>query len=60
MVIGGGRLDKIFYDKFLEFAGGPDAKVVVIPTAAGDAYFERDPKLEGLNKTEFRRVKRLR
>jgi cyanophycinase len=32
LVIGGGALD-IFYEKFKELVGGPDAPIVVIPTA---------------------------
>ena len=33
LIIGGGRLDSLFYGKFMELAGGPDAPIVVIPTA---------------------------
>lgn len=33
LIIGGGRLDSLFYGKFMELAGGPDAPVVIIPTA---------------------------
>lgn len=43
MIIGGGRLDDLFYQKFMEFAGDANAPIVVIPTAAGDGFFE-DPK----------------
>ena len=32
LVIGGGAGD-FFYEKFMELAGGPDAPIVVIPTA---------------------------
>lgn len=34
LIIGGGRLDSLFYGKFMELAGGPDAPIVVIPTAS--------------------------
>ena len=33
IIIGGGRLDSLFYGKFMELAGGEDAPIVVIPTA---------------------------
>ena len=42
MIIGGGRLDSSFYQKFQELAGGKDAPIVVIPTAAGDDFFKRE------------------
>lgn len=33
IIIGGGRLDSLFYGKFMELAGGPNAPIVVVPTA---------------------------
>jgi len=33
---GGGRLDPAIYEKFVELAGGPDARVVLIPTAGAE------------------------
>lgn len=38
---GGGRLDPAIYDRFVELAGGADARVVLIPTA-GTAYGSHD------------------
>lgn len=37
VIAGGGELSQDIYDKFIELAGGTDAKVVVIPTASTDA-----------------------
>jgi cyanophycinase len=34
LLIIGGSASEIFYDKFMELVGGPDAPIVVIPTAA--------------------------
>ncbi|PHN04900.1 hypothetical protein CRP01_19860 [Flavilitoribacter nigricans DSM 23189 = NBRC 102662] len=48
IVIGGGRLDPVFYQKFQELAGGPDAPIVIIPTANSDGGLARDPKFERL------------
>ena len=33
---GGGHLDPAIYEKFVELAGGPDARVVLIPTAGAE------------------------
>ena len=43
IAIGGAADADIFYNKFAELAGGKDAKVVIIPTAAGDNYLKQDP-----------------
>ncbi|MEL6671181.1 MAG: cyanophycinase [Bacteroidota bacterium] len=40
IIIGGGRLDSVFYGKFMELAGGPEAEIVVIPTASGSPGLE--------------------
>ncbi|MCB9080562.1 MAG: cyanophycinase [Lewinellaceae bacterium] len=42
IIIGGGRLDSVFYQKFMELAGGPDAPIVIIPTAGEDSFLERE------------------
>lgn len=43
LVIAGGALsDPGVVQKFIELAGGPDAKIVVVPTAGGDGDFEAD------------------
>lgn len=33
---GGGKLDPVVYERFVELAGGPDARVVLIPTAGAE------------------------
>ncbi|MDX1492592.1 MAG: cyanophycinase [Longimicrobiales bacterium] len=38
---GGGRLDPLVYQRFVELAGGADARIVLIPTA-GTAYGSHD------------------
>ncbi|MEM7372629.1 MAG: cyanophycinase [Bacteroidota bacterium] len=42
LIIGGGRLDPVFFETFLAHAGGPGADIVVIPTAMGDEQIARD------------------
>ncbi len=43
LLIIGGAASNIFYEKFMELAGGPDAPVVVIPTAlSSDELTEKD------------------
>jgi len=45
IVVGGGRFVPEIMDRFIELAGGADANIVVIPTAAGrDEYDEDDIK----------------
>lgn len=39
---GGGRLDPAIYERFVELAGGPDAPIVVIPTAGAQDDFPPD------------------
>lgn len=51
LIIGGGRLDAIFFETFLKLSGGPGSEIVVIPTAMGDGQINRDP--------EFKRAKSL-
>ncbi|NER11981.1 type 1 glutamine amidotransferase-like domain-containing protein [Leptobacterium flavescens] len=42
VIVGGGRLSSNIIERFIELAGGKDAPIVVIPTAAGrDSYDER-------------------
>ena len=40
LVLAGGGEDSIAFAKFIELAGGPDAQIVFIPTAAGDEYID--------------------
>jgi cyanophycinase len=35
VIVGGGKLDHVILERFIELAGGPDAAIVVIPTAGG-------------------------
>jgi cyanophycinase len=50
VLAGGGELAPEIYQRFIELAGGPDAAIVVIPTAsAGDAF---DPDWVGLDELE--------
>jgi len=53
VVVGGGRIPPSIREKFIALAGGPDAKIVYIPTAAEDQALNRQtgdesPKLFGL------------
>lgn len=39
VIVGGGRLEPIVVQRFIELSGGPQAKIVIIPTAGGaDKY----------------------
>ncbi len=40
VIVGGGRVGPEIVNKFIELAGGPNAKIVVIPTAAGRAKYD--------------------
>lgn len=42
IAVGGGRLGADIYRTFIEAAGGPDALIVVVPTAGGDATYGED------------------
>jgi cyanophycinase len=44
VISGGGRLPDEVRDRFLELAGGEDARIVLIPTARSLAYDETDPE----------------
>ena len=46
VIAGGGRLGQDVLGRFIELAGGPDAPIVVIPTAGGDDAY--GPDWEGL------------
>lgn len=42
VVVGGGRLSDGIVNRFIELAGGPDASIVVVPTAGGrETYTDR-------------------
>lgn len=43
MIAGGGRLPDEVFGRFLELAGGKDARIILIPTARSPAYDHSDP-----------------
>jgi len=46
IVVGGGRMDESIVEKFIELAGGLDANIVVVPTAAGaESYDENSARI---------------
>src|SRR5262245_32753814 len=47
VVVGGGSLGPEIYNRFIDLAGGPDALIVVVPTAGGDSVYPTDYR--GLN-----------
>lgn len=42
LIVGGGGMPKVITEKFIELAGGPDAKIIVLPTANPDPLPMRD------------------
>ena len=44
VVVGGGRLNQEIIQKFIELAGGKDAPIVVIPTASGNAAYNKSDR----------------
>jgi cyanophycinase len=42
MVVGGGAMGPELFQRFIKLAGGPDAPIVVIPTAQGSAAYDQD------------------
>ncbi len=38
VIVGGSLSDPAIYAKFLDLAGGPDAEIIIIPTAGSDEY----------------------
>jgi cyanophycinase len=46
VIVGGNLQSPEIYERFIELAGGPDAKIVIIPTAGGaPSYDKHDPAL---------------
>jgi cyanophycinase len=46
LIVGGGTLDGTgIYEKFIQLAGGPDAKFVIVPTAGGNRNPDGTPKV---------------
>jgi cyanophycinase len=42
VVVGGGPLDQVIIKRFIDLAGGPDAAIVVIPTAGGSNNYDEN------------------
>ncbi len=42
VIVGGGRMDENVTKKFIELAGGKNANIVVVPTAAGQSSYNQD------------------
>jgi len=49
VIVGGSLSDPGIYAKFLELAGGPDAKIVIIPTAGADEWLYDQKGLESID-----------
>src|SRR5215210_1307499 len=57
VIAGGGQLGPEVVSRFVELAGGPEALIVVIPTAGGDsAYHEDWPGLKMLRDAGAKQV----
>lgn len=41
VIAGGGLRDRAVFERFMDLAGGPDAPIVVIPTAGGAEHYDR-------------------
>ncbi|AXT20933.1 peptidase S51 [Flavobacteriaceae bacterium AU392] len=52
VIVGGGRMDENVTKKFMELAGGENATIVVVPTAAGRASYDQNLGIANL----FRRM----
>lgn len=46
IIIGGAANADVFYEKFAALAGGKEAKIVLIPTAAGEEWLSQDPEFK--------------
>ena len=42
VIVGGAMRDEAILERFLDLAGGPDAQIVVIPTAGGGEEYDQD------------------
>ena len=55
LIIAGGNLsDPSVYNLFIQLAGGPEAAVVIIPTAAEDGFFDEDSAIIRLERRYHR------
>lgn len=41
MIVGGGLRDQAIFERFIDLAGGPDAPIIVIPTAGGGQEYDQ-------------------
>ena len=41
VIVGGAMRDRAIVDRFLDLAGGPDAPIVMIPTAGGEEEYDQ-------------------
>ena len=44
IIVGGGGMPKVIFDRFFEAAGGRDAKLVVVPTAGTEATYDESTR----------------
>ena len=44
IIVGGGGMPKVIFDRFFEAAGGKDAKLVVVPTAGSEALYDESSR----------------
>ena len=57
MVVGGGSMGPELYSRFIELAGGPDALIVDVPTAGGNAtYPSETPSARGFKNAGAKNV----
>lgn len=56
VIVGGGGMPKEISDKFMELAGGPEAPIVVLPTANPDAGRESQREGAYLTRLGFKKV----
>ena len=52
VIVGGGSVNDSIFQRIIDYAGGPDAPIVVIPTAAGDPTYDDN----AANADTFRRL----
>jgi cyanophycinase len=46
VIVGGGRLESAVLQRFIELCGGPQAKIILIPTAGGDTTYDIDSQIK--------------
>ena len=50
VIVGGNLSDPAIYQKFMDLAGGPNASIVIIPTAGNDEWLHEKGGLKGIEK----------